>query len=68
MSDVFDALKSKDRRLVRRMAEATGKSIDQQLALIVGAYSDLVQGAPDALPNDPLRKLTARHLKTMGGR
>jgi len=66
MSEVFRALRSKERRIVRIMAEAEGANIDEMIGGMVAAYADLVDGAPDALPNNPLRRLTASAIRKAG--
>lgn len=66
MSEIFDTLPPRDRRMVRRMAEETGVEVNAMMAQIVRAYAGLVHGAPDALPNDPLRRLTTRAIRKAG--
>ncbi len=63
MADLIDALPPSDRNLVRSMAEDDNTSPEAMLRQIVREYLGLVRSAPDALPNNPMRRLTAATLR-----
>jgi hypothetical protein len=60
MADLIDALPRQDRRLVELMAADAETSASAMLAQIVRAYLGLARSAPEALPNDPMRRLATR--------
>ena len=67
MCEVVDRLPRSDARQLRRMAQMAGASEEDMAAGIVRAWLSLVRAAPDALPNDPLRRLSARADRGIGG-
>lgn len=63
MDSILDALPPADRRLVRDMAADAGADPAQIALEIVRAYLGLVRSAPDALPNNPLRRRAAAAIR-----
>ena len=57
------ALPAQDRKLVEAMALDAGASPAAILHQIVRAYLVLVRSAPEALPKDPLRRLTSSAIR-----
>mgnify|MGYP000070688616 CR=1 FL=1 len=66
MADLVNSLPPSDRRLVRAMAAEAGSNPEAMAAEIVRAYLGLVRGAPDAMPNDPLRRMASSALRKSG--
>lgn len=63
----MNALPASDERLVVRMAADAGVSVEAMRREILRAYLGLVRGAPEALPNDPLRRLSYQMMQKGGG-
>lgn len=60
-------LPPRDAALVRRIAAHAGADIVDVLREVVSGYLSLVRDAPAALPDDPLRRLTAANLDRRRG-
>lgn len=62
MADLIDQLPASERTMVHMMAADAGTTAEAMLRQIVREYLALVKSAPDALPKNPMRQLTARVL------
>lgn len=66
MADLIDALPPSDRKLLRDMAAAAACDPADMALEVVRAYLGLVRSAPAALPDNPLRRLTAAAIRKEG--
>lgn len=63
MADFLQNLPRQDRRLVELMAAEADTTATAMAAQMVREYLGLVRSAPDALPNNPMRRLTADKMR-----
>lgn len=67
MADLVNALPKPDRRLLRDMAADAGSTPEAMALEVVRAYFALVRGAPEAIPDNPLRRMASNAIRKSGG-
>lgn len=66
MADLIEAMPRRDQRLIDQMAAAANTTPQALILQIAREYLNLVRSAPAALPNNPLKDLSARNLQRGG--
>lgn len=67
MSDVYELLSRSDRNYLDKLADRAGLHVDDMIPEIVSAWLTLHKDAPNALPTDPLARLSSA-VRKRGGR